>query len=412
MNPADPEIRQRPPRDRVAAFFCMKPLGHIHRTLPLLARLVRAGVRVVAFGDARFRGEFRTAGAEFFDLFGRFPIDGLDDETTPHSVRYVTYAARYGEEVAAELANLRVSLVLYDTFAVVARAAAHVGKLPYVNLCAGHAADPAAIEADLRRNGFVKLSQRCLDSVKRLRDSGIADAHPFMYVAHRSPHLNVYGEPRQFLEPPSRPAPSEFFGSIPDDWASKGAGEEPCFTSDDETKLRICVSFGTMIRRFFPEEARSALQVISNTVGRLPWVQAIVSLGGAGANAVVESGGRNVVVRSWIDPWRVLRETDVLVTHHGLNSTHEAIVHRVPMLSYPFLWDQPGLARKCQTLGIALPLAPAVREPLTPRGVKRALETLAAGKPLAKNIERVRGWELDAVARRDGVVRRILGLFP
>ena len=56
-----------------------------------------------------------------------------------------------------------------------------------------------------------------------------------------------------------------------------------------------------------------------------------------------------------MDQWAVLGETDLFVTHHGLNSTHEAIFNRVPMLSYPFFWDQPGLAAKCQAFGIARP---------------------------------------------------------
>lgn len=396
---------------RVAAFFCMKPLGHVHRSLPLIGRLVRSGVKVVAFGDARYRRDLAAAGAEFFDLFGRFPIDGLDDESKPHSVRYVTYAARYGEEIAKELERLGVSLVLYDTFALIGRAAAHVRRLPYVNLCAGHAPDPVGIEQDLRQGGFVNISAQCIEAVRRLRGRyGIGDAHPFVYISHRSPILNVYCEPPQFLEPPSRPVPAEFFGSIPDDWQTRGASEEPCFATDDETKLKVCVSFGTMIRKFYPEEALRALQVISETIGRLPWVQAIISLGGTGPSAAVESGGRNVSVQGWIDPWRVLREADVLITHHGLNSTHEAVVNRVPMLSYPFLWDQPGLAKKCQNLGLALPLTKSPREPLTPRVIRRALETLAAGKPLARNLDRARGWELEVMARRGAVVRRILGL--
>ena len=47
---------------------------------------------------------------------------------------------------------------------------------------------------------------------------------------------------------------------------------------------------------------------------------------------------------------RVLAAADVFVTHHGLNSTHESIAERVPMLSYPFQWDQPGMAERCQAL--------------------------------------------------------------
>ena len=394
----------------VAAFFSMKPVGHVHRTLPLVRRLAQSGVKVVAFVDARFRREVEEAGAEFFDLFGRFPIDGLDDGTMPRSARYVTYGAHYAEPIGKELDRIGARLVLYDTFAVVARAAAQARGLPYVNLCAGHAADAAAIEEDLRRGGFVKISPKCLDAVRRLKDDyGIADAHPFLYVSHESPFLNVYGEPPEFLG--RRPEPAAFFGSIPDDWESRGKDPavDPGFAADTKTRLRVCVSFGTMVYRFYPAEARAALEVIRDAAEGLPWVSALISLGG---EVPALAGGRNVSVRPWIDPWRVLREADVLVTHHGLNSTHEAIVCKVPMLSYPFLWDQPAVARRCEELGLALPLAGTLRAPLTVPGVQRAFEAIAEEREtLRGNVEKARRWEIDVMARRDEVTRRIVALL-
>ena len=97
---------------RVAAFFCMRLMGHLHRTLPLVSRLAATGVRVVAFTHADFRREVEAAGAEHFDMLGRFPLEGVDDATTPRSVRYVTYAAHYGNAIAGEVRRLGASLVL------------------------------------------------------------------------------------------------------------------------------------------------------------------------------------------------------------------------------------------------------------------------------------------------------------
>ena len=57
---------------------------------------------------------------------------------------------------------------------------------------------------------------------------------------------------------------------------------------------------------------------------------------------------RTCAWRSAGEPVGDPREADLFVTHHGLNSTHEAIFNRVPMLSYPFFWDQPGLAAECR----------------------------------------------------------------
>ena len=66
-------------------------------------------------------------------------------------------------------------------------------------------------------------------------------------------------------------------------------------------------------------------------------------------------------VHTEVDQWSMLAHSDCFITHHGLNSTHEAIFHRVAMISFPFFWDQPALAAKCQALGLAIPLTDVPR---------------------------------------------------
>lgn len=122
-------------------------------------------------------------------------------------------------------------------------------------------------------------------------------------------------------------------------------------------------------------------------------------------------GFRQVTVERWVDRWRVLRDADAVVTHHGLNSTHEAIYNEVPMISYPFFSDQPALARRCRELGLAVPLAGAPRERVTAEGVESALAELSArAGPLRARLSELRGWERDVIAGRDSVLARISAL--
>ena len=107
----------------------------------------------------------------------------------------------------------------------------------------------------------------------------------------------------------------------------------------------------------------------------------------------------------------MLARADVFVTHHGLNSTHEAIWHRVPMLSCPFFWDQPALAAKCQALGIAVPLVGAPRELPTEAGVLAAVDRVVADRPgFRARLDVARGYEEKVMAGRDAVIDRILAL--
>jgi UDP:flavonoid glycosyltransferase YjiC (YdhE family) len=101
----------------------------------------------------------------------------------------------------------------------------------------------------------------------------------------------------------------------------------------------------------------------------------------------------------------------VFITHHGLNSTHEAILHRVPMLSYPFFWDQPALAEKCRQLGMAIPLAQSPREQVTAELIRGALHRVEETRDLLHaSLDCGRDWELDVIANRPWVLQRIADL--
>jgi UDP:flavonoid glycosyltransferase YjiC (YdhE family) len=175
----------------------------------------------------------------------------------------------------------------------------------------------------------------------------------------------------------------------------------------------VYVSFGTVVWRYFTNEALRALEVLSTALGRLEHVRAIVSLGGAPIDdeARAALARPNVAIERYVDQWNVLRDADLFVTHHGMNSTHEAIFHGVPMVSYPFFWDQPALARRCQELGLALPLARSLRGAFGVDEVQavlgRAVDNRAS---LLAALAQAREWELAVMGRRDAVLDRIAGI--
>jgi hypothetical protein len=81
------------------------------------------------------------------------------------------------------------------------------------------------------------------------------------------------------------------------------------------------------------------------------------------------------------------------------------------MLSYPFFWDQPGLAAKCAALGIAIPLTTEPRGPISARDVDRALDEVGArGDAMRLRLEEARRWEERVVAGRAAVTRQVLAL--
>ena len=143
-------------------------------------------------------------------------------------------------------------------------------------------------------------------------------------------------------------------------------------------------------------------------------VNAVFGLGGSKIRpkALLALARPNVSVKSYVDQWKILQEADAFITHHGMNSTHEAIFHGVPMISYPFFWDQPELAGKCQKFGLAIPLTESPRGEFDKNQVRAVLTRLADQRQsMRAALSRAREWEQAVTANRPKVHQRILDLI-
>lgn len=399
--------------DSSIVVVCMPQRGHLQRLLPMIAGLASRGQTVHVMTDRRFGSDVELSGGRFFDLFAKFPLEAVDATSMPVPSRFVSFAGFYAEAMTEQVAALAPALIVYDTFAMIAPLVARRLGVPYVNICASHALEPSRTVAALRKIPLFAASAECWQAVRRLRDvHGMADVHPMSFVEAQSPFLNVYCEPPPFLDEDVRKAfePLAFFGSLAPDQREASSFDRPF--RRDSAKPRILVSFGTVIWRYFEAPARAALSVLSDVFANLD-AEVVISLGNHRLedSELARLVRPNVRTESYVDQWAALKDADVLVTHHGLNSTHEAIFHGVPMLSYPFFADQPSLARRCQKFGLALPLAGAPQAPIEREAVLRALNQLADERDaFAASLAEARSWELAVMDGRSAVLDRILAL--
>ncbi len=408
MNPARPTV----------VSFCMPGVGHFHAQRPVIARLAQSGLTVFVLTHRDYRNQVERAGGQFIDLFAKYPIEAADGESKPIPCRYVSFAGHFAERVLNDVRRLQPSLIIHDAQAVIGVVVARALNLPHVCVLANHNLNPARYLATLAGDPRVAVSEQCHQAVEKLRcQFGLRDASPFWYVTALSPYLNLYCEPPQFLEPPDR-APFEpiaFFGCLLELPRHPGELRERdawLFAPRTES-LRVYVSFGTVVWWYFAADALAAVQAIAASCERTEDVEVLVSLGGADVAPELTAPLQAARVRvvPYVDQFAELARADVFVTHHGLNSTHEAIARRVAMVSYPFFGDQPTLARKCQELGLAIPLTAGARDPVTPADMTVALLNVNANrKNMRARLDQAYAWEQETMERRDRVVRQILDL--
>ncbi|WP_162916487.1 glycosyltransferase [Dongia deserti] len=401
----------------VVAIFCMPEHGHFMLLRALISGFVQAGCNVHVFTHRRYGPDVERMGARLVDLFTEHPIEHADSESVPVPCRYVSFAAYYAEEVLEKLRSIRPALVVCETFAVIGRLAAQRLGVPFINVLPGHNIHPQRFLPALHVDPRVAISQRCHRAVAILRERyGMHDASPFSYIAGHSPHLNVCCQPPEFLTEEERNSfePVAFYGCIPSpDQSERPNDAAHTYFAGGPDRFRIYACFGTVALRYYADVATRVFEMLSNCLADMPKASALISLGGA----AVEDGlirrlrRPNVEVVEYTDQRAVLGEADVFLTHHGLNSTHEAIFQRVPMLSYPIFTDQPALAERCRQFGIAVPLASSVRGPVVADDVRAGLETLAKEREsIMARLEQTRSWELDVMAQRPAVLTRMLEL--
>jgi UDP:flavonoid glycosyltransferase YjiC (YdhE family) len=402
-------------------FFSSLAVGHFNRVRPLISSLSRRGLEAHVLTAGRFREAAERAGARgFIDLFSRYPLEAADDESLPRPVRYVSFAGHYGEAILEDVDAIRPSLVVYDTFAPIGRLVGESLGIPYVNVCAGHNISPPRVNTIATTWPRVHVSEQCHRAVETLRvEHGLPDASPFSFVDWVSPYLNVYCEPPGYLDDADREAfePVEFYGSLPpaDELTRSTAERGPYLFDSAPGTTNVYVSLGTIVWRYFRAEGLEALATLSRGLAGMRDVSAVISLGGAGfgERTVRELSHPNVRVEDYVDQWRILDEADLFVTHHGLNSTHEAIYKGVPMVSHPFFWDQPELAKRCLERGIAVPLTDVPRGQFSEEDVRAVLDRARRENgSIHSRLADAREEELRVVADRERVLDRIIGLIP
>lgn len=403
-----PNVRKRP----VVVAVEMGYMGHLRRMVPVLRGLREAGAHVHLFSSLTSRQVVERLGVQHHDLFADGSPDQSDPDTWPRSMRSLAFAADHGEAIVRRAAALAPDLILYDSFACLGEAMARRFGIPSVSLSSGHNRPRAASAENVRQMGGQHLSPRALESMLVLRERyGLHAEKPTDLWLTQSPWLNLYGEPPEFLPAGAREAfhPIAFFGSLEPE---RVPDPTPVFRHDATIQNRLFVALGSINWRYFATSVHETLRAVSQAVASMPDAEAIVSLCGENASAVPGVAHARVRVASFVDQWSVLAQATTVITHHGLNTTHEAIWHQVPMLSVPFIHDQPGLAQSCQAFGLALPLSePRTRVP-TVEDVRAAMEQAQVQRPaMLERLAEAKVWEQRVIEQRPAVIARILDLI-
>jgi len=388
--------------------------SHFSGTLELVHQLAKTPAKVRIWSELSFAPVAQQFGFEFADLYWDRPLESADNISLLRAIRYVSFAATYADHLVEEVRSWAPQIVLVEGFALIGRLVAERLNLPWVLVNASHLINGEDQRRIVRSEYPSLISPQCLAAVKRLReDYGLANASPYSFISDPSPWLNVHLEPAEWVTPDQRRKATDivFFGSLNATslQQKKSYGRRP-------GKTAVYASFGTVMARYWPEETFNALHSLAVAVSHFSGVRLTIGLGGLAMDpakiARLEKLGAKII--NFADQLDELANHDIFVTHHGLSSTHEAIAQKIPMLSWPFVNDQPDLAAMSQHFGLAIAISPDRScihvAPDADMFAQALTNALGQYDDMRKNLETARNWELRTIEQRPLGARKVLQL--
>ena len=330
--------------------------GHVNPNLPLMAELCRRGERVVYYATEPFRAKVERTGAEF-RCYGEhewFERNLGSGGMLGGMAGLMETAGRILPALVEELRATRPDYLLVEAHALWGNLAAQILQVPTATLCSMFAMNERLIPAralmgylygapprELALDGLVALGEyfeaaRCL-----LRRFGVVSPGIVDYLGNRQ-RLNLVFTAREFqiggeaFDDTYRfvGPPSNGHGDLGDFPLERLGGRAP-----------ILIAMGTM----YNDEAEFYGHCF-RAFGEWP-DPVVLAVGHRVDRERLPAAPANFTVREYVPQAALLTSARLFITHGGINSAHEAMLHGVPMVVLPRSADHHVVAGQVEAVG-------------------------------------------------------------
>jgi MGT family glycosyltransferase len=306
--------------------------GHTNPTIPLTKALVNNGHNVSYINSEEYRTIIEDTGALFIP-YKEYPA-------TPTERQKAQMSFRAAFDTAVNVKN-KYDLLIYEMFFYPGFKVAEILDIP----CIRQFSQPAWNNSTLSDATFgFKLSCLLIDinvmGIKNKLRMGLVGTNLKKAILNDKPSFNIVYVPRLFQKD-RESFNTDYLFTIPKNDIVSTSQDIPF----KEMKPPIIyISLGSIISKkgFYNKCIRSFgakdVSVILNTGKVKP-----------------ESLGKipeNIYAYSFVPQIEILQHADVFVTHCGMNSVNEAMMHGVPMVTVPLENDQISNAIQISKLGI------------------------------------------------------------
>lgn len=328
-------------RGKRVVFFSTPAYGHLQAVYPVLARLVRAGVRVDWYCTEAYRELVTKTGAHFHPYcvdFSRYPLDRLTADFFSLYRGLLVLNRRCYLRYRREIRENTPDLLLYDSMCSFGKNLAKQFGLPSVCLCTTLAYNlPTLIFSNLFWPSL-KLTVKHAPELLRLtlkeqcfrQREGLPGFSPLDLFVNRGDKTLVFSPPEFQPFAQSFPPSFDFVGTTIRDRIEADSSIENC---------DIYLSLGSI----FAARTGELERILETPLFRGKKV--IVSAGYAAADLQKRLGRERLTFVRRTNQLALLPKTGLFVNHGGLNSVYESLYFGVFQICIPQQEEQRLTAR-------------------------------------------------------------------
>ena len=340
-------------RGKRVVFFSTPAYGHLQAVYPVLARLVRAGVRVDWYCTEAYRELVTATGAHFHSYcvdFSRYPLDRLTADFFSLYRGLLALNRRCYLHYRREIRENPPDLLLYDSMCSFGKNLAKQFGLPSVCLCTTLAYNlPTLIFSNLFWPSLKLTVKHALELLRLTlkeqcfrRREGLPGFSPLDLFVNRGDKTLVFSPPEFQPFAQSFPPSFDFVGTTIRDRIEADSSIENC---------DIYLSLGSI----FAARTGELERILETPLFRGKKV--IVSAGYAAADLQKRLGRERLSFVRRTNQLALLPKTGLFVNHGGLNSVYESLYFGVFQICIPQQEEQRLTARLVEKkkLGLCCP---------------------------------------------------------
>lgn len=334
------------------AFFCIPAYGHTNPTIEVVRELSNRGHEVWYYSFDEFKEKIQAAGAKFIRCDDYLPKLHPKDEKKvgkdfPALIEMIADTTiSLDEKVCRELRNFNPDCIVSDSICFWGKLFSVKMNVPYV--CSTTTFAFNQFTAKMIKKDFNEIMRMILGmgrinkKLEILRKNGY-EVKDFISIIQNNNDTNTIVYTSKEFQP--------MVDTFSDKYCFVGPSVSNLTVAFEEKKRKkIYISLGTVNNKNI-KFYKNCIKAFENYE-----VDVIMSVGKDTEISALGVIPDNFQVKNIVEQIRVLQNTDVFITHCGMNSVNESLYYGVPMVLYPQQGEQGMVSERVAGLGAGLVL--------------------------------------------------------